>query len=94
MMDATPDPIHLPERFTFESRQDFRAAYHGRPVPAKGYVVDFSRTGFIDSAGLGMLLQLLDHAGGERQRVRFVHLRPELREVMRVAEIEALVTIE
>jgi HptB-dependent secretion and biofilm anti anti-sigma factor len=85
--------IPLPERFTFEARSAFRAAYRGKPVPPDGYSVEFSRTNFIDSAGLGMLLQLRDYAG-ERDRVRFVHLRPNLRELLRVAEFEGLVRFE
>lgn len=92
-MNQTTITISLPERFTFEARSAFRAAYQGKPVPAEGYSVDFARTVFVDTAGLGMLLQLRDHAG-ERDRLRFVGLRPELRELLRVAEFEALVRFD
>lgn len=92
-MTETRITIPLPERFTFEARAAFRAAYRGQPVPPDGYAVEFTRTAFIDSAGLGMLLQLRDYAG-ERERVRFVHLRPNLRELLRVAEFDALVRFE
>lgn len=91
MSERTMISITLPERFTFEERAAFRAAYRGQPVPADGYTVEFTRTVFIDSAGLGMLLQLRDYAG-QRERVRFVHLQPAIRELLRVAEFGPLVT--
>lgn len=87
--DQVPEPrevlIRLPERFTFQSNREFRAAYGHGETPAQTYVVDCGGTLFIDSAGLGMLLQLCEHAGSNPQRVRLVNGSREIRNTLVIA---------
>ena len=85
--------IALPERFTFHSHREFRAGYFIGQAPAKCYVVDFTRTSFIDSAGLGMLLQLGEYAGKDPRRLRFVNCAQAVRETLLVAGLNDAATI-
>lgn len=84
--------ITLPARFTFDAHRGFRQAWHGQP-PRAEYVVDFAATGFVDSAALGMLLQLREHAGNRAEAVRLINVRGDVREVLAAAGFEELFRI-
>lgn len=92
-MEGNHKSILAPARFTFESRAGFLAAYRNEAVPGGGYTVDFSDTEFIDTAGLGLLLQLREYAG-KRELVRCRHLRAELHQLLRMADLESQVVLE
>ncbi len=92
-MEPKHQTILAPSRFTFTARQSFLAAYRNQPVPPEGYTVVFAQTEFIDTAGLGLLLQLREYAG-RRELVRCTQLRPELRQLLSMADFEALVVLE
>jgi len=85
--------IPLPDRFTFQSHREFRAAYSSCAGSNPTYVVDFDGTHFIDSAGLGMLLQLLEYANNDRERVRFVNCTSDIRATLTIAGFEELATL-
>jgi anti-anti-sigma factor len=53
--------IRVEGRFDYSVHRDFREAYKEHPAGAT-YVIDLSRTNYMDSAALGMLLVLKDHA--------------------------------
>ena len=65
-IDASPDGATLtfkPDgRFDGKIHREFQDAFGLRAKPASHYVVDFGRTDYIDSSGLGMLLKLRAHA--------------------------------
>jgi anti-anti-sigma factor len=85
--------IALPERFTFQGHREFRDSYFKVPPPSKSYVVDFDRTQSIDSAGLGMLLQLCEFAKGASKEVFLVHCTPEIRDMLRIAGFKGQATV-
>jgi HptB-dependent secretion and biofilm anti anti-sigma factor len=86
--------IQLPVRFTFDSHADFRPAYRDQPAGNRKYRLDFRDTEYLDSAGLGMLLQLLDYVGGDRKRIELVNLQPNVRELLHLADIDSLMTVQ
>ena len=57
-------------------------------------MLDLRGTTYIDSAALGMLLQLREHAGGKRQAVRLANAQPVIRDILTVANFDRLFTIE
>lgn len=79
--------------FTFDVNREFRDAYKAingnTPV-----VVDLSRSSYIDSAGLGMLLRLREHAGGTRQSVTVVGANDAVRSIFNVANFGQLFTLD
>ncbi|MCP4598671.1 STAS domain-containing protein [Neptuniibacter sp.] len=54
--------IALAERFDFSIQKEFRDAYRHTEKPHVEFKVDLPDTRYIDSAALGMLLVLDDHA--------------------------------
>ena len=52
---------------TFASNRLFRDAYQA--YQNTRFTVDLTRATYMDSAGLGMLIRLRDHAGGDRAKV-------------------------
>ena len=85
--------IVLPQRFTFHDHRKFREGYAQTPAQATHYVVDFNATRFIDSAGLGMLLQLAEYALSDPRRIRLVNCTREIRETLEVAGFGDVATI-
>ena len=86
-------PITLPPRFTFDAHRDFRQAYISQP-PRREYTVDFRAVETVDSAALGMLLQLREHAGDRREAVRLIQPRESIRALLMAAGFQDLFTIE
>jgi len=62
--------------------KEFRAAYEEQN--AKKYVLDLANTQNIDSSGLGMLLLLKDHAGGENANIEFINCSDHLLDIFHV----------
>ncbi len=85
--------ITLPPRFTFDAHREFRQAYAGQSR-GREYAVDFRAVQFVDSAALGMLLQLREHAGDRREAVRLQHASGTVRALLRAAGFEELFTLE
>jgi anti-anti-sigma regulatory factor len=81
--------LRISGRFDFRCDREFRAAL-GAPSPA--WVVDLGAVNYIDSAALGLLLLLRDHARGTRVRVR--HLRGQPREVLLMAKFDRMFAFE
>ena len=90
------DEIHivLPERFVFETHRRFRAGYYKHGHSGRSYVVDFRLTRFIDSAGLGMLLQLSEHIERDSSRLRFINVTSDISATLLVAGFDQLATIQ
>jgi len=51
--------ILMCDRFTFEVHGEFRESYRHQP-PGIHYIIDFTKTSYIDSSALGMLLLFKD----------------------------------
>lgn len=56
--------IRLSGRFDFSVHEKFRASYDQPHLRPRSVVVDLSRADYLDSAALGMLLILRQHAAG------------------------------
>lgn len=82
--------IQVVGRFDFASHNDFRGAYRELPGPATSFVVDLSRTEYLDSSALGMLLLLRDHAGADHSHVVIEGTNPRVSSILRMAHFERL----
>jgi|SRR5690554_4401099 len=74
--------------FDFSLMAGFREAYGGLEQQVKTITVDFRETENIDSAGLGMLLNLRKSAGGGKVNIRLIHCRDEIKEQLVAANFE------
>ena len=80
--------VRLSGRFDFSCREDFRAVYSASPAGST-FRVDMSGVEYVDSAALGMLLLLRDHAG-EASRVTICGSRGQPEQVLRIANFHKL----
>lgn len=72
-------------RFTFEMAREFRNAYRNEPSTME-YIIDLSETDYMDSAALGMLLLLLQHADEVRERVKLIKCKPDITNLLEMAQ--------
>ncbi len=62
--DGNHTLININGKFSFKDYVDFRKAYQDRPKgAATQYTIDLDGVEYIDSAALGMLILLREHAG-------------------------------
>ncbi len=85
--------IQIEQKFTFDCHREMRAAYDGRPASTK-YILDFSRTDYIDSSALGMLLLLREAGGGDAHKIEFVNCKSAVQKVFSVANFGLMFNIK
>lgn len=88
---GTAMTIALKGRFDFRCVKAFQEALTNQ---RREWVVDFDQVDYIDSAGLGMLLLLREHAGGDAATISLRHVRGQPRDVLRMAKFERMFSIE
>lgn len=74
--------------FDFRLMSGFREAYDDIEQHVKTITVDFRETETIDSAGLGMLLNLRKSVGGNKKTIRLTHCRDEIKEQLIAASLD------
>lgn len=84
--------IHAPQRFDYNSSQEFRRIIEEQPPDAK-FAVDFEATEYLDSSALGMLLVLREFAGGRRAKVQLSSVGEEIRSLLETARFHELFEI-
>ncbi len=88
--------IRVVGKFCFGLHARFRDAYRRDLLERGGnirFVVDLSRTDFIDSSALGMLIMLREEAGTDGDRVELTRVHPGIRRVLEEANFHRLFNI-
>lgn len=85
--------LRIDGRFDFNMHRSFRELYECAPPEIAHYVIDLSKTDYMDSSALGMLLLLREHVQGERGRVRIVNGNHEIRKILEIANFDKLFEI-
>ena len=97
-VEASPDrkevTISVQGRFDHTLYRAFREAYSPYTNPGLRVVLNLGATEFIDSAALGMLLQLREEVGGDTADIRIRNCNPTLSKILRIANFQRLFTIE
>jgi len=78
--------------FNYMLHRDFREAYRDEQ-PDTVYVINLFKTEYMDSAALGMLLLLREHAGGDRAKIIIKGCRDSLRKIFSIARFDELFEI-
>jgi anti-anti-sigma factor len=81
--------IHIAGRFDFRCVKEFNAVL---APDMRSWIVDLGEVDYVDSAALGLLLLLREHAGVDTVRLR--HLRGQPRDVLLMAKFDRLFTLE
>jgi anti-anti-sigma factor len=85
--------IAVSGRFDFSLQKDFRASYRDC-APGLKYRVDLAAVEYLDSAALGMLLLLRQHAGGQADSVVLCQPSEPVHKILQVANFDRIFSIE
>lgn len=86
--------ISIEGRFDFSAHQEFRDCYERNDADPASYIVDLTRTTYLDSSALGMLLLLRDHAGGDNAEVSIVNCNRDVKKILTISNFEQLFSIQ
>jgi anti-anti-sigma factor len=92
--DAGRTALLLREQMTFSDRQVFDGLVPGAVKPGKNIVIDMTHLEYMDSAGLGMLLTLRDHAEKARLKVTIRSPQGDVKELLRLSCFDTLFPFE
>ena len=84
--------LHISDRFDFSVHRGFHEGCLARPR-ARIYLIDLEGVTSMDSSALGMLLLLREHAGGDDADIRILNAGTDLRNTLRVAGLDRLLTL-
>jgi anti-anti-sigma factor len=85
--------IEVSGRFDFSLQKGFRDAYREYPA-GMSYRVDLSRVDYLDSAALGMLLLLRQHAGDGKSSVTLCRPSQAVDKILKVANFHRIFDID
>lgn len=92
---ASEGVIAVGERFDFSGHQAFIAEsnQYVEDSSTSVLVVDLARTSFIDSAALGMLIQLKKKCDSANKTLVVANARGSVRDTLEIANIEKMITM-
>ncbi len=85
--------IRIDGRFDFGVHKEFRDAYTQFEAGKVSFVIDLSRTEYMDSSALGMVLLLKEYIGGDKSRLEIRNARPEVEKILRIANFDKLLNL-
>ncbi len=86
--------ILVEERFDFSQHQYFRDAYTKHTNKGTLFTVDLSKTEYMDSSALGMILLLKDHAENIEGKIVICKPSTAINKILEIAQFHRLMTIE
>ncbi len=86
--------VRILGRFDFSSHQEFQGACPCGPNQPKQVIVEMSGVEYVDSSALGMLLVLKDQLGGAKGAVTIKGCRPDVLNVLTIANFHQMFSIE
>ncbi|VAW80351.1 Anti-sigma F factor antagonist (spoIIAA-2); Anti-sigma B factor antagonist RsbV [hydrothermal vent metagenome] len=82
--------ITISGRFDFSVHKEFRDAYINHTGRGLSFILDLSRTEYMDSSALGMVLLLRDHAGGDNSHITIRNASADVAKILRIANFDKL----
>lgn len=86
--------IAIEDRFDFSLHQQFRDAYSQNIAPDVTYILDLSKTEYMDSSALGMILLLKDHVQLYAGQLIISKPNDTVNKILEIAQFHRLMTIE
>lgn len=84
--------ITIRERFDFSGHQAFRRSYRDYPNFGR-FVIDMTDVNYMDSAALGMMLILREHAGKHSGSVKVINCNPDILKLLEIAKLDQVLDI-
>jgi len=91
--DGKEVTIKIPGRFDFTQNQEFRSTLENTGTNVEKFIVDLDGTDYVDSSALGMLLVLRDKVGGQKDQVKIVNIKPDVKKILTIANFGQLFAI-
>ena len=90
------DIVHLSGALTFDAHQRWRQLLRDLPAPVKGTVLrlNMAKVDRLDAAGLGLLMITQETLAGQGAALVLAGSRGNVRRILEVSGINALVTLE
>jgi len=85
--------ILIDERFDFSLHQQFREAYSNIITKNTTYLLDLSKTNYMDSSALGMILLLKDHVQLYEGILIISQPNETVQKILEIAQFHRLMTI-
>ncbi len=85
--------VKISGRFDFSLHQDFRKLSESQANNVKAISIDLSRTDYIDSSALGMLLILRDKVGDNKSAIKIINAKPDVKKILEIANFDKLFTL-
>jgi len=85
--------VKISGRFDFSLHQDFRKLSESQTNNVKSISIDLSRTDYIDSSALGMLLILRDKVGDNKSAIKIINAKPDVKKILEIANFDKLFTL-
>ena len=83
--------LDIGEQLVIRGRQEFRDLVLGELEKGeRKFVVDFARTGYIDSAGLGVLISISKQIRAEGGELTLTNLNEDLRSLFHLTKLDTL----
>jgi len=77
--------INIDGRFDFSFQKEFREAYKNHNAPGLTYQVELSRTEYMDSSALGMLLLLKEHSDSHKGKIILKQPSEAIKKILQMA---------
>lgn len=84
--------ISIGDKFNFDVVEEFREAYVENE--ASKYVVDFRNAVYMDSSGLGMLLNMRRAVNANTADITLINCRDQVKKVLLISKFEMKFTIK
>ena len=86
--------IQIEDRFDFSLHQGFRESYSQHDIKPAKFTLDLSKTTYMDSSALGMILLLKDYAENISADVIISKPSETVYKILQIAQFHRLLTIE
>jgi len=86
--------ISIDERFDFSLHQQFRDCYSQVHQKGLEYILDLSKTKYMDSSALGMILLLKDHVEMYASTLTIQNPSETVSKILEIAQFHRLMTIK
>lgn len=85
--------INVEGRFDFSCHSEFTNAMSNKESSGSRYIVDLSRTSYLDSSALGMLLLLRESVGNDINRILLKRPSIEVKKLLELAKFDQIFNI-
>jgi HptB-dependent secretion and biofilm anti anti-sigma factor len=85
--------IRVTGRFDFSLHQDFRKVSDMNKEDIDRIIIDLSKTDYLDSSALGMLLVLREKINNNKNSIQLINAKPEVKKIFQIANFDQLFTI-